>query len=147
MRAKVLILAAFALASPATAWAQAQANRWELQVQRQLDRANMFLSGRGYALTHAIQTGALRDHGTESFTLELQAGHTYALLGVCDADCMDIDLRLFNQDGDEVDADIETTYYPIVEVQPVHTAQFRVHVVMATCQTSACRYGVGVFGK
>ena len=147
MRATVAALTALALASPAVARAQAQVSRWELQVQRQLDRANTFLTGRGYALTHDIRTGELRDHDAESFTLELQGGHTYAVLGVCDADCMDIDLRLFDQDGDEVDADIETTYYPIVEVRPVHTAQFRVHVMMATCQTSPCRYGVGVFGK
>lgn len=126
---------------------QAQSSRWETQVQAQLTRASDLLADRGYALSHEVKTGTLRDHENESFTLELDEDRSYALLGVCDEDCSDIDLRLFDQDGDEVDADVATDDYPVVEVRPRERGRYRVKVVMATCSTSPCFYGIGVFAK
>lgn len=35
----------------------------------------------------------------------------------------------------------------VVVVNPRSTGAYRVKVIMATCSTSPCFYGVGVFGK
>jgi len=80
-------------------------------------------------------------------TLNLHAGTTYALIGVCDQDCTDIDLRLYDSDGDEVDSDLKTDDKPIVQIAPRVTGEYRVKVTMASCSTSPCFYGVGVYGK
>jgi hypothetical protein len=37
--------------------------------------------------------------------------------------------------------------FPVVAVRPNQTARYRVKVAMATCRTSPCFYGVGVFGN
>lgn len=139
------VLAGAVLAAPAAA--QARDSQWERQVSYQLNRYGDALSDKGYQLTHEIKHGSLDDDESEYFSVELDAGRSYALLGVCDADCTDLDLRLYDGSGTEVDADIETDDYPVVEVRPRRTARYRVKVIMATCSTSPCFYGVGVYGN
>ena len=137
-------IAAAALLLPATAHSQ---GNWQQVVSSQISRAAGFFGERGYERTHDIYNGSLADHESESMTLNLHAGTTYALIGVCDQDCTDIDLRLYDSDGDEVDSDLKTDDKPIVQVAPHVTGEYRVKVTMASCSTSPCFYGVGVYGK
>ena len=145
MRMTWTVLASAALLLPSVA--QAQNSRWEGQVRDQLTRAGTFLSDKGFQMTHEVKTGSLRDDANEYFSLELDAGKSYAVVGVCDEDCTDIDLQLFSPEGQQVDSDMQTDDVPVVDVQPTVTARYRVKVSMATCSTSPCFYGVGVFGK
>jgi hypothetical protein len=139
------VLVGIALVAPTPA--EAQETRWARQVSGQLNRYSDLLSDKGYRLTQEIMNGSLGDDQSDSFSLELVEGRSYALLGVCDEDCSDLDLRLLDEDGNEIDADVEADDYPVVEVRPRRTARFRVRVIMTTCSTSPCFYGVGVFGK
>lgn len=144
MSTRLATLVFAVLCLPAVAVGQ---SRWQTQVQAQLDRFGNLVTERGYVPTHQIKTGSLRNREDEYFTVDLDGGHEYAMVGVCDEDCSDIDLRLFNEAGFEVDADVKTDDYPVVSVRPSVTARYRVKVVMATCATSPCFYGVGVYGK
>ncbi len=128
--------------------AQAQSdNQWRTQVETYLKTASKGLSDRGYGQTHETQIGSLHDNENDSFTLTLHAGTRYALVGVCDNDCKDLDLVLYDADGDQVDSDIQNDDYPLVQVTPSETQRYRVKVVMANCQTNPCWYGIGVYGK
>jgi hypothetical protein len=144
---RIMLAVVVGLALIAPTPAAAQESRWARQVSGQLNRFSDVLSDKGYRMTHDVRHGSLGDDQTDSFSLELVEGRSYALLGVCDEDCTDLDLRVLDDDGNEIDADVETDDYPVVEVRPRRTAQFRVRVTMATCSTSPCFYGVGVFGK
>jgi hypothetical protein len=68
-------------------------------------------------------------------------------VGVCDNDCSDLDLVLYDADGDQVDSDVQTDDVPIVQVTPRETMRYRVKVLMPTCKTNPCWYGIGVYGK
>ena len=144
-RVAVAVTAAVALvARPATAQSE---NRWREQVQNQLTHAAKTLSDKGYEQTHDTQIGSLHDDENDSFTLTLHAGTKYALIGVCDNDCKDLDLVLYDADGDQVDSDIQNDDVPIVQVTPSETQRYRVKVIMANCQTNPCWYGIGVYGR
>jgi hypothetical protein len=144
-RVAVAVTVALAfVARPASAQSE---NRWRTQVESQLKSAAKNYSDRGYEQTHETQIGSLHDDENDSFTLTLHSGTTYALVGVCDNDCKDIDLVLYDADGDQVDSDIQNDDVPIVHVTPSETQRYRVKVVMANCQTSPCWYGIGVYGK
>jgi hypothetical protein len=144
VRAALAFLLGAALLAPTTADAQ---SRWERQVRDQIKRAGRILEDRGFELSHDTYTGSLGNQENESLTLSLRAGTDYAIIGVCDEDCTDIDLRLFDEDGDEIDSDLETDDNPVVQVSPRSSGKYRIKVVMATCSTSPCFYGVGVFSK
>jgi hypothetical protein len=135
-------LAAIPLVSSA---ASAQSNEWMTQVRRQLDGAGTSLRSRGYTLSHEIKTGSLNQSANEDYTLDLDAGTEYQILGFCDNDCSDVDLTLFDAAGNEVDSDLQVDDYPVVSVAPTHSGRYRVRVTMATCTAEPCYYGVGVY--
>jgi len=143
LRTTAVVVLGAALLAPAAA---AQ-SRWEDQVNDQIKRAGQILEDKGYSRTHDPYTGSLREGENEYLTLTLHAGTHYALLGVCDNDCSDIDFRLYDADDNEVDSDTKTDDVPIVQVTPGETMRYKLKVIMVTCKTSPCFYGVGVFGK
>jgi hypothetical protein len=126
--------------------AQARAqSEWEQQVQDQLRTAGDVLGPDGYTLRGEPHTGSLKNESSEDFSIVLDGGVRYILVGVCDNDCTDVDLMLRDESGQEVDSDYEDDDVPMVEAAPTRTARYTVQVYMANCGTEPCFYGVGVF--
>ena len=137
-------LVAAALLAPAAATAQ---NQWQRTVRNQVGQHGDFLSERGYTMSADVYDGNLKAADIEDLTITLRPGTSYAFMGVCDEDCHDIDLRLYDPDGDEVDSDVRSDDWPIVTVTPRFKGSYRVRVVMASCSRNPCYYGIGVFTK
>ncbi|KPK79154.1 MAG: hypothetical protein AMS25_13660 [Gemmatimonas sp. SM23_52] len=132
------------LTLPAQARAQSQ---WEQQVLDQLRTAGDVLGPDGYTLRGDPHTGTLKNESSEDFSIALEGGVRYILVGVCDNDCTDVDLRLLDESGQEVDSDFEDDDVPMVEAAPARAARYTVHVHMAKCSTEPCFYGVGMFAS
>jgi len=122
-------------------------DEWARQVRRLLGQASATAQSRGLRLTHEPYIGSLPDGDTSLHTLRLEGGHAYALIGVCDNDCSDLDMRLYDRDGDEVAADVENDDTPVVTVTPSRSATYTVRAIMANCTSEPCRYGIGVYGR
>jgi hypothetical protein len=122
-------------------------DKFERQVREQLNQTAVDLRRDGYELTHHIYTGELREDQEESVAVELDRGRTYVILGVCDTDCKDLDLRLHNPAGKEVATDVEVDDYPAVAAAPAKTEKYMVRAIMARCGAAPCRYGFGVFAR
>lgn len=147
MRRNALIAAVgMTLAVASTAAASTQ-DEWAQQVRRLLARVSSTASQRGMSLTHEPYIGSLPDGESSLHRIQLQGGHTYALIGVCDNDCTDLDMRLYDRDGDEVDSDVQNDDTPVVSVTPSRTATYTVRAIMANCNAAPCRYGIGVYGR
>ncbi|HET7042645.1 MAG TPA: hypothetical protein VFI13_11520, partial [Gemmatimonadales bacterium] len=129
-----------------TSAAQAQ-DQWERVVRSQLQQVGTASEGRGYSMSHDIFMGRLDDDANTNLTLNLDAGKAYEIWGVCDQDCSDIDMVLYDENDNEVDSDLLTDDKPLVEVTPRHAARFRIKVTMASCRANPCRYGVGVWSR
>jgi hypothetical protein len=129
---------------PAAATAQ---NQWQRTVRSQVSEHGDFLSSRGYSMSGDVFDGNLKNNYYEDLTIKLQPGTSYAFMGVCDQDCRDIDLRLFDPDGDEVASDVRNDDWPIVSVMPSYTGTYTLRVVMASCSKDPCYYGIGVYTK
>jgi hypothetical protein len=137
-----LLLAAWLAPIPAHAQSQ-----WEQQVNEQLNVAAALFEGEGFSLTGSAITGTLNQQASADHSVTLQGGVGYIVIAVCDNDCSDIDLRLLDEAGNELDSDYEQDAYPIVATTPAGTAQYQVHVYMASCSTQPCFYGVGVYAQ
>lgn len=131
------------LGLPAAARAQ---DRWERAVGQYLAQAEHRLHEAGYT-TAASQVGALNTEETAAFNMTLERPGDYVLAGVCDPDCVDLQLALFAPNGYEVDAARSLGSAPIVRIDPRETGVYRVQVTMARCTTNPCHFGVGVFRK
>lgn len=125
----------------------AQADRWTNQVRSQLLKAALAAGFTGYSLTHNPFIDDLGNGGDDDITLTLRGGVSYAIVGVCDNDCKDIDLRLYDDNGNLISSDVQRDDTPIVRVTPRWNASFTIRVIMAECSNAPCRYGIGAFGK
>jgi len=129
------LLAAVAVSLvPATV--AAQANRWQRQVQEQLERVSPH--------ARTTKTGVLNLEESEWFAVTLTAGVSYSIIGVCDNDCSSLQLVLATPDRNELVTDRRGENFPVVRFTPPETRVFRVKVVMDACLVSPCWYGVAV---
>jgi hypothetical protein len=123
--------------------ANAQGRPWERQVQDKLRQAVNALTEHGFELSGNPSVGLLLSEASDSFAVTLRAGHSYALIGVCDDDCLAVELELYGPGDKEVAAERATTL-PIVRVTPPRDARYRVKVNMRACGMNPCWYGLAV---
>jgi hypothetical protein len=114
-------------------------------VSMQLDSAVVLMAQEGFIQEGNRHTGALPNGGSASLTISLRAGTSYAVVGVCDQDCTDMDLALFDASGNLIGADYEVDDVPLVAVVPTQTGTFRLDVTMPACSIAPCAWGVIVF--
>ncbi|MEN9233574.1 MAG: hypothetical protein Q6K18_05415 [Gloeomargarita sp. DG_1_5_bins_55] len=127
--------------------AHAQPNPFLASVRQQLREAGRAVGGHGYQLSHDPFTGKLRPREAEFVTITLRAGINYIIVAVCDQDCRDMDLRLFDENRNLIDEDISPDAIPVVAVTPRRTATFRIQAIMSHCAARDCLYGVGAFAR
>ena len=143
MRLRPALVAAALTAALAAPAARAQ----DASVRDQLDRLVGRLSDEGYEQSHLRRMGRLNDDGTQTYTVNLQRGKGYAVAGVCDNDCSDLDLILLDNRGRVVDQDDSTDDAPVVTVTPSKTGTYRVRVRMYECSVDPCSFGLVVFSN
>lgn len=92
--------------------------------------------------------GTLATSGTQNYSVPLQAGHCYKIIGVGGVGVQDLDLKLYDPSNTAVDQDIATDNFPVIGLQrplcPSVAGQYRLEVVMYAGQGE---YGVQVFGN
>ena len=93
------------------------------------------------APTHRPWMAAAVSGATTRSQLRVQSGRRYTLIGACDADCTDLDLRVL--DGTYVVAqDVGDDEHPRLEITPAQSGTLTVEVIMAACAQNPCSYGV-----
>jgi hypothetical protein len=83
-----LLASSIALAAPRSR------NEWEVQVRRQLQRVALLLGLGDIVSTYDSYIGALNNNRYTDVAYTLHKGVSDALIGVCDEDCPDLDLKL-----------------------------------------------------
>ena len=129
-----------------TASARAQ-DEWTQQVNRLLEQAASIATNQGMRRTHTPYIGSLRSGASTNHSVQLNGGTSYSLIGVCDNDCSDLDLRLYDPNGREVASDVLTDDKPVVSWTPRRTGTYTVRAIMTSCSSEPCRYGIGVYGR
>lgn len=143
-----VVLGALAATAAIAAWPTTAAaqSAWRDQIERQL-AGSVFVADyrdQGYTASHDTRYALLEDGATSTVSLELEGGRTYRFVAKCDADCSDLDVRVFGPGGDLVDSDIEPDDHPIASASPASGGTYRVEITMADCSTSHCGWGLAV---
>lgn len=115
-------------------------------VTLQIARAQEVFATHGLRPAGSPFTGTLQDGAEASHRARLTAGVQYILVGVCDNDCTDFDLRLSDAAGNQVAADLEIDDTPMVRFTPTSSGAYTVQGSMASCGQNPCYYGIAVYG-
>ncbi|HEY9802966.1 MAG TPA: hypothetical protein V6D25_21565 [Leptolyngbyaceae cyanobacterium] len=135
------------ISAPKTGIQIAQSDRYTRQVRNQLIGAARVAGQGGLSLTHEPFVGDLGRNGDDYITINLRQGVSYAILGVCDEDCNDLDIELYDDNGNLIAYDTKPDDRPFITVRPRWNARFRIKVLMPGCSNAPCRYGIGAFGN
>jgi hypothetical protein len=117
------------------------------QVRDRLYRVGEYLIQRGYTLTHDPSFDQLRQGQSQWINIKLRSGTSYVITALGDQDCRDLDLELYDENGNLVSRDAQTDGTPVMNITPSWTGNFKVRVTLAETKAAYSYYGITFFGK
>lgn len=132
---------------PQPAGTPPQGQDYQAILHTQLQQVTQQAGNEGFQVVGQPYMSGLAQAGEQAVPVELHAGYDYRIVAVCDRDCTDIDLRLFDENNIEVATDTAIDDQPVVQVAPIRTATFSLKVVMATCNVAPCYYAAQLYGR
>lgn len=124
-----------------------QANEYEAVVRAQLVAIKSIGEGEGYRHAFDDHYDLLGNRASDEYTFQLKSGREYFIAAVCDQDCSDLDLKLYDENDNVIAEDELVDDAPIVRVSPRWSGNFRLTVTMYDCGNAPCFYGVSVMGR
>ena len=118
---------------------------WRRQVMDQMQVADSVLRLNGLHLATPVRMGAAPQGTRVSEEVVLEAGVRYFVIGRCDADCSDVDLRVMDGADAVVGTDQADDDYPAVSFVTRTGGTYRAEVHMTACTADPCAYGVAVY--
>jgi hypothetical protein len=140
MRRATLLLALLACAA-ATAAAAQPADPMRAQVAALTARMPA-----GTRLLREPWMGALAQGASDDIWIGLRAGRTYHLIPLCDQDCSEVDLRMYDAAGTEVAHASDMDDIDILTITPARGGRYRMRMVMLGCSAAPCRYAIAMYG-
>jgi hypothetical protein len=116
-------------------------------VNSQVERIDEILQADGYSLTHDVECLSLGDDEWGYYILNLNRGFTYKIVAVCDADCSDMDMKIYDGSGGMADQDVEDDDTPIVNITPSSSGEYALWLKMYDCSVNPCVSAIVVYGK
>ncbi|MBK6703957.1 MAG: toll/interleukin-1 receptor domain-containing protein [Caulobacteraceae bacterium] len=113
----------------------------------QLQQAQGALAQQGFQQVGQPFSGGLQPGEAWNVQAQMNAGYEYQIVGVCDRDCSDLDIRLYDSTGNLIVEDTTTTSQPNVGVLPGSNDTFTIQVHMYACTVAPCYYAVALYGR
>lgn len=143
------LAALLVLAAPAAAQTRANASDYQGQVRTYLtDQARKHVS-EGFRHDTAAPDfiRPLRLDGGVIWPVSLRRGVTYRLFAVCDNDCSDVDMEVYDAAGDFVGRDVAVNDTPYVEITPAADGVVYARIWLAACEAEPCYVGGRVYRR
>ena len=121
--------------------------QWEALVRVKLAGAALLLSIAGVHFAYDPYIGSLEEGTYFDIRVPMYEGVRYTLIGVCDDDCRNLNMALFDADVRLVGESADRTTTPSLQITPKRTQRYTVSVAMDRCRADYCYYGLGVYSK
>ena len=93
-----------------------------------------------------VESGTLQNSEAATVNVELEEGWDYTFIGICDDDCIDLDLVL-RLDDTEVEIDDLLDALPIINYSPNASGEFKLDVRMVECAIERCSWQLEGFRR
>ncbi|MCX7356889.1 MAG: toll/interleukin-1 receptor domain-containing protein [Alphaproteobacteria bacterium] len=113
----------------------------------QLQQAQASLAQQGFQQVGQPFSGGLQPGQTWDLPTQMNVGYEYQIVGVCDRDCSDLDIRLFDGNGGLIIEDTSTSSQPNVGVIPSTSGTFNIQVNMYACTVAPCYYAIALYAR
>jgi hypothetical protein len=113
----------------------------------QLQQAEQIAAQQGFQRVGQPFAGGLVQGQSWNVPAQLVAGYEYRVLGVCDQNCRDMDLAVYDESGATVAQDNASDDHPVVAVTPATSGQFTIQAQMFQCTGQPCYYALILYGR
>jgi hypothetical protein len=97
----------------------------------------------GLKTTHQIQIDRLYIwHSATQLRYKVKSAGNYVFIAVCDYDCRDVNLALYDSDGKLMSEDVADNDQPLLYVNVPREGTFSLEVTIPDCRAIWCTYGV-----
>ncbi len=120
---------------------------YQQQILDRLAQVEQHFATQGFQQIAAPASGQMPAGQFANYPVTLEAGGDYRIIGVCDNDCGDFNLILYDQNNNVVSQDVLQDATPVVAVAPQWTGPFTVQAVMQNCTVSPCYYALVLYGR
>jgi hypothetical protein len=127
--------------------ANALSSALPLAIRNDLVRRRAALLEQGYWADGELLSGAARSSATDQRSVTLEGGVQYAILAVCDEECVDIDLRISDSSDSTLAEDVRSDDTPVLEFTAPVTGPYELDLIMFNCQVSSCAWGGRIFRR
>jgi hypothetical protein len=122
-------------------------NAYQQQILERLAQVEQAFVAQGFQQMAPPITGQLPAGQYHQYPMTLNVGGDYRIIGVCDNDCSNFDLALYDQNNNLISQDVLTDATPIVSVAPQWTGPFQVQAGMQACSVQPCYYALVLYGR
>lgn len=120
---------------------------YRAQILERLQQVEQAFAAQGFARVGEPNVGQLRQGQSFNVPATLETGTEYRIIGVCDNDCGDLDLVLYDQSSNMISQDTLVDAAPVVSVAPQWTGPFTVQARMHQCTVEPCYYALVLYGR
>jgi len=99
-------------------------------------------SGPTFTMDAQVFEGAIAQGEEHSFGVGLNSNTNYQIVAECDVDCSDIDMWLYDENGNLIAEDVLDDDFPVLNVTPVRSAEFTVRLQMFECSIEPCGFQI-----
>lgn len=117
------------------------------QLAQTLAQADSVQNDYGYSRAAGPFAGGLPQGAIRRFPVMLRSGQPYRAVGVCDTRCGDLDLRLYDANGNLVTEDVLADALPVLQFNPQSTGAHTIEVIMAQCAARPCYFAFNVYSR
>ncbi|MFJ6024287.1 hypothetical protein ACIQC9_06795 [Brevundimonas sp. NPDC092305] len=106
--------------------------------------AKLRQEGTAFTRMRAVD-GFLPNTGQNEVFVPIEAGGRYALIGLCDENCVDLDLTAINSSGVTVASDLGPDDEPVLDLGTDAPGVYRIQTKMADCSAARCAYSLRLY--
>lgn len=118
---------------------------WERLVRSQLREMEQEVKKEGFIRSHQEYVSELDDWSNALVSISLERGAQYLVGAVCDADCTDLDIFIYDGNNKLLAEESEVTDVPMMDFMPRYTGPHFLRVRMAECLGEPCTFGLAVW--
>jgi hypothetical protein len=121
-----------------------QADIYVDSIAEQISGITDAMSSEGWVM-ESIVMSKLNENSEDSWNFIPTQGQRYRLVAVCDQDCPDIDLFIYDSRENLVDSDEQEDAMPVATISNADGNIYDYTVKMYSCTSEPCYYALGIY--